>query len=58
MFEEILQKIKEEFVVNDEAEITFECNPATIDKNGLLELQKNGVKRKRMRFKNCYFKMR
>lgn len=42
---QILQKIKEEFVVNDDAEITFECNPATIDKNGLQKLQKNGVNR-------------
>ncbi len=42
---QILQKIKEEFVVNDGAEITFECNPATIDKNGLRKLQKNGVNR-------------
>ena len=41
----ILQKIKEEFVINDDAEITFECNPATIDKNGLQKLQKNGVNR-------------
>lgn len=42
---QILQKIKEEFVVNDDAEITFECNPATIDKKGLQKLQKNGVNR-------------
>ncbi len=42
---QILQKIKEEFVANDDAEITFECNPATIDKNGLQKLQKNGVNR-------------
>lgn len=41
----ILECVKEKFYVNPHAEVTIELNPATIEKEGLHKLEKNGVNR-------------
>ncbi len=42
---DIIRAVKEKFVVLDDAEITVECNPGTIDIDGFNTLKKNGVNR-------------
>lgn len=41
----ILNAIRNKFNVLDDAEITIECNPGTIDKEGLVKLRKAGFNR-------------
>lgn len=41
----ILECIRNHFAVREDAEITIEINPATIDKKGLQKLKENGVNR-------------
>ncbi len=44
-FEDIMQALKEAFDIEADAEITTECNPASIDAQGLSELRKLGINR-------------
>lgn len=41
----VIQSLKENFVLSEDCEITVECNPATIDKEGLDSLYHAGVNR-------------
>lgn len=42
---EIITHLKNNFVVDDEAEITMETNPGTVDKNKLLKFREAGINR-------------
>lgn len=42
---EILKNIRENFTLEDNAEITIELNPGTVDKDKLLDYKKSGVNR-------------
>lgn len=41
----VIQKIKQEFELKDDAEITLECNPDTVSKKSLSEFREVGVNR-------------
>lgn len=41
----ILQTVREQFVLQRDAEITVECNPGTLDREKLLVMKENGVNR-------------
>ncbi|HMU43766.1 MAG TPA: radical SAM family heme chaperone HemW [Ignavibacteriaceae bacterium] len=42
---EIISSLKENFSVNDDAEITLETNPGTVDKNKFKDFHKEGINR-------------
>lgn len=44
-FEKIFSALRDSFDITDGAEITVECNPASIDRKGLDDLKKTGVNR-------------
>ena len=44
-FEKLLEALKNSFAISPDAEISCECNPASIDKNGLIALRKSGINR-------------
>ncbi|MBE6533855.1 MAG: radical SAM family heme chaperone HemW [Ruminococcaceae bacterium] len=44
-FERILNALRNSFDISDDAEITAECNPASIDLNGLSKLHELGINR-------------
>lgn len=44
-FERLMRTVKESFNLEADAEITVECNPATIDKDGFSKLRELGVNR-------------
>ena len=50
---DILGTVKENFTLSKDCEITTECNPATIDKNGLFELRKAGFNRVSIGLQSC-----
>ena len=41
----ILELLRDKYIITDDAEITVECNPATIDADGLRTLRQGGVNR-------------
>ena len=41
----IMEAVKDSFDLDENAEITVECNPATIGRNGLLSIKKAGINR-------------
>ncbi len=43
--EAIMNKLKDEFNIEETAEITMECNPGTADKNKLMAMKNNGINR-------------
>ena len=45
LIREIMQTVFECFALNSDAEITAECNPASIDRSGLKELREMGINR-------------
>ena len=44
-FSWIMETLRESFCIDENAEISVECNPATIDKRGLLQLRNLGINR-------------
>ena len=44
-FERILAVLNNNFYIDDNAEITVECNPASIEEKGLFKLRKLGINR-------------
>lgn len=44
-FSLIMETLRESFCIDENAEISVECNPATIDKRGLLQLRNLGINR-------------
>lgn len=45
LFEKVIFALNESFDILDDAEITVECNPASIDEKGLFALRKLGINR-------------
>ena len=44
-FEKLMGTLKDSFTISPDAEISCECNPASIDKNGLIALRQLGINR-------------
>ena len=43
--EDLMNKLKEQFTIEEKAEITMECNPGTADKEKLIAMRKSGINR-------------